>query len=271
MDGPTNNDLYAVVDDRRSNPTLTAIDAELRRTYQIATAEGMVGERDLAEVLSTFRIGTGSRLIDLGCGSAGPSTAMARETGCSVVAIDISQARLDRVDRTVSIAPLCADLNRGVPLHGPAFDGALQFDSIVHIEAKDHYLSDVRRLLRPGGRLAITSSTNGPLDDEARRRLGDVRGTIWRLSTEALLAAITAAGFTVESVRSRREQVLRWHESRRDALAEGKSELLSEMRAEEYQHALDRSSSVAELLGQSRLDMVFVAAVLPTSWTANAG
>ena len=139
----------------------------------------------------------------------------------------------------------------------------MQFDSIVHIEAKDHYLSVVRCLLRPGGRLAITSSTNGPLDDDARRRLGDVPGTIWRLSTEALLADITAAGFAIETVRSRREEVCCWHESRRDALLARRDELLSEMRTEDYQHAVDRSTSVARLLGEDRLDMMFVVAVLP--------
>ena len=254
-------DLYAAVDSRRASPLMNAIDRELRRVHRIATAEGMVGDDDLAEVIRALGIDAGTSLIDLGCGSASPSGAIASETRCPVVAIDINVARLARIDRALPIEPLCADLNNGIPLRGATFHAATQFDSIVHVESKDRHLADLRTLLRPGGRLALTSSTNASLDDDWRRRLGDVPGTIWRLSTDALVATITGAGFTVETVRSRREQVRGWQESRRDALLASRAELLSEMSAAHHRHALDRSTSVATLLRERQLDMVLVVAV----------
>ena len=255
-----NKDLYAAVDSRRASPLLAVIDRELRRAHRIATAEGMVGEDEVHEVAQSFHVADSSRLIDLGCGSAGPSGIIAQAVHCRVVAVDINAARLARIDRTLPIEPLCADLNLGIPLRPASIDGAMQFDSIVHIESKEHYLRTVRELLRPGSHLALTSSTNGPIDDHWRRRLGDVPGTIWRLSTDALIADITNAGFSVEIVRSRRAQVLGWHESRREALTTNREELLREMRLEDLNHALDRSTSVARLLADNQIDMVFMVA-----------
>ena len=67
-------DLYAAVDSRHASPLMNAIDRELRRVHRIATAEGMVGDDDLAEVNRALGIDAGTSLIDIGCGRCRPHT-----------------------------------------------------------------------------------------------------------------------------------------------------------------------------------------------------
>jgi ubiquinone/menaquinone biosynthesis C-methylase UbiE len=55
----------------------------------------------------------------------------------------------------------------------PAFDVAILVETMLAIEDKHAVLSELRRLLKPGGRLAITLEAGEPLSPSERRRLPD--------------------------------------------------------------------------------------------------
>lgn len=253
--------LYSSVDNRQAGELVQSITRRLRAEYGIATGEGMVGVAELQESITALRIVDTTRLLDLGSGSAEPSRWIAAQTGCTLLAVDVSSERVARVERSSRVNALCADLNAGLPVRSSAFDACVQYDSIVHVADRTRYLNELRRVMEPGSVLALTSSTNEALSEDERFGLGDVPGTIWRLRTSELLAVLEATGWKVTSVRSRRDAMLDFHAARRDALTAAKAELLKELPQDAFDRLVSRAATVASLLDAGRLDMVFVTAV----------
>jgi ubiquinone/menaquinone biosynthesis C-methylase UbiE len=111
--------------------------------------------------------GKGQRILDLGCG-AGSLAVMMAERGARVVAIDRSEPMLDIARRRAQ----AADLEDRITVRrlsvmeidsfpAGSFDGVVS--TLVLSELSDHeiefVLSEARRLLAPGGRLAIGEET----------------------------------------------------------------------------------------------------------------
>jgi SAM-dependent methyltransferase len=153
----------------------------------------------------------GATLLDLGCGNGRHSFAAARR-GAHVVSVDLNAESLSYV---TAIAAAMADQGEIAPtnlfaaLRGdgtalPFADGA--FDAIVVAEVLEHVwndydaLSEVRRVLKPGGTLAVTVPRYWPervcwaLSTEYHTKPGGhVR--IYRL--DELTDKLRAAGFEV--------------------------------------------------------------------------
>ncbi len=257
---PDKGSLYSAMDRRATRPTAAALDARLRAAHGIATPEGMVGDAEVEEAISVLGLTPGSVLLDLGCGSAQPSRRIVAATGCRCVAVDVAHERLTKVPRDAGFVALLADLDQCLPVAPSTADGAVQFDSVVHVDDKVAHLRRVHDALRPGSALVLTSSTNSPLTDDEARGLGDVPGTIFRLHADQLVSALSIAGFEVQSVRSRRDTVLAWHTARAAAWDEQRDALLAEMTPDEYEHGRRRSVTVSALLERGVLDMTAVVA-----------
>ena len=110
-----------------------------------------------------LELAAGDRLLDLGCGGGRHAFEAARR-GARVVALDTDLAELADV-RTLFAAmaeeaPLTAATTGGDALHLPFPDGA--FDRVVaaevleHIEPDGDALTELARVLRPGGTIAVT-------------------------------------------------------------------------------------------------------------------
>jgi ubiquinone/menaquinone biosynthesis C-methylase UbiE len=150
--------------------------------------------------------------LDLGCGD-GRLTAKLRAG--SVTAADVSRVALRRADRRVPDAEI-AVLTPDEPL--PFVDG--EFELVVCIETLEHVrdvqllLSEVRRVLRPGGGLALTTPAHSRLD--ALRLL--VRGFesgfdplsphLRFFTRRSLTQLLDAMGFEVTSVKRRHGTLL---------------------------------------------------------------
>lgn len=105
----------------------------------------------------------GERALDLGCG-AGEFTAALVEAGAVAVGADVAEAALVRARAR----------NPGVDFRIVPFDGPLPFEDnafelvwasevIEHVADTAGWLSEVRRVLAPGGRLLVTSPSHGRL------------------------------------------------------------------------------------------------------------
>lgn len=103
----------------------------------------------------------GERVVDLGCG-AGRFVAALREAGADPVGVEIADAALERARRNVP----GADFRRfdgALPLgHGEA-DLVWCSEVLEHVPDTVGLLTDVRRVLRPGGRLLLTVPDHGRL------------------------------------------------------------------------------------------------------------
>ena len=102
----------------------------------------------------------GLRVLDLGCGKGRFARRLA-EDGAAVVGLDLSAAMLaegEGLDRVRASA-------RRLPFADGAFDAVVAVEVFEHLAALDDVLREARRVLRPGGVLAIVDKNAGSLND----------------------------------------------------------------------------------------------------------
>ena len=120
-------------------------DLELRRSFALA------------------EIRPSDRVLDLGCG-AGDLTAELQSVAASVVGLDVAEAALRRARaRHPGIPFVLAELDGELPLPDNAFDVVWSSEVIEHVADTARWMSEARRVLRPGGRLLLTTPSHGRL------------------------------------------------------------------------------------------------------------
>ena len=105
----------------------------------------------------------GDRVLDLGCGQ-GDLTAVLAGTGARPLGVDVADAALRRARRRhpelrFALAPIDGPL----PLQDSTFDVVWASEVIEHVADTARWLSEVRRVLVPGGRLLVTTPNHGRL------------------------------------------------------------------------------------------------------------
>ncbi|RAV11325.1 SAM-dependent methyltransferase [Mycolicibacterium sp. GF69] len=115
----------------------------------------------------TLGVGAGTKVIDVGCG-AGRHSFEAYRRGADVIAFDQNAADLNDVDEILTAmreqgeVPLTAKAEavKGDALDLPYADGT--FDCVIaseileHVPEDDKAIAELVRVLKPGGRLAVT-------------------------------------------------------------------------------------------------------------------
>ncbi|MGC7103002.1 SAM-dependent methyltransferase [Amycolatopsis lurida] len=113
-------------------------------------------------MIGKLAVEPGWRVLDLGCGTGGPGIRLAKATGAHVVGISISTADVEQANsraRDEGVADRAEFRHANaidLPFDAESFDAVLALESIVHIPDRRHVLGQIARVLRPGGRLALT-------------------------------------------------------------------------------------------------------------------
>jgi ubiquinone/menaquinone biosynthesis C-methylase UbiE len=138
------------------------------------------------------------RALDLGAGDGRLTELIdAQElTGADVSTVALERARR-RLPATVELVELEPDAP--LPFADSAFDLVLCSETIEHVRDVQLLLSEIRRVLRPGGRLALTTPASAPLV-----RPPDPLSPHLRLFTKrSLRRLLSELGFEVVSLRRR--------------------------------------------------------------------
>lgn len=153
----------------------------------------------------------GRRILDAGCGS-GPLSAALLARGATLTAFDGSAAMVELAQRRLGddVPVVVADLAEPLPFADGEFDDVVASLVLHYLEDWAAPLSELRRVLRPGGRLIL--SVNHPFvrvfahpdeDYFATRPYSEdfdfagetVTLTLWHRPLHAMTTAFTAAGF----------------------------------------------------------------------------
>jgi ubiquinone/menaquinone biosynthesis C-methylase UbiE len=147
----------------------------------------------------------GDRALDLGCG-AGDFTAVLAEAGARVVGADVAEAALARArTRHPELDFRLVPIDGPLPFADNAFDLVWASEVIEHVADTARWLSEVRRVLAPRGRLLLTTPSHGRLRVALGgvARFSDPLGDHLHLYTRGSLASLLEDfGFAEVSVRA---------------------------------------------------------------------
>jgi SAM-dependent methyltransferase len=101
------------------------------------------------------------RALDLGCGDGRLSASVpSRE----LVAADVSAVALERARRRLPAAEIVlVEADAPLPFEDSSFELVLCAETLEHVRDVQLLLSEARRVLEPGGRLAVTTPAHGRL------------------------------------------------------------------------------------------------------------
>lgn len=103
----------------------------------------------------------GKRVLDFGCGTGYGANMLAGHVE-DVTAVDISEGAISDAAKSYPASNLHFQRiepieSRALPFPDSNFDDVISFQVIEHIEHVDRYLNEIRRVLKPGGRLLLTT------------------------------------------------------------------------------------------------------------------
>ncbi len=109
------------------------------------------------------RVRAGERVLDVGCGEGSFAAELVR-AGAQTIAIDVAREPLRRArERHPELDLRLVEAAGRWPLPDASFDVVWAGETIEHVQDTGGWLSEVRRALRPGGRLLLSTPDHGRL------------------------------------------------------------------------------------------------------------
>jgi SAM-dependent methyltransferase len=144
-----------------------ARDEVRRRTYGDEFGQsGWLTADELERFAGWLELDTGSRLLDVGCGSGGPALRLAETTGTSVVGVDVlaeGVATATQLARERGLSDRAAfvrlDAGKRLPFEDGSFDAVLSTDAMCHLPGRLDVLREWHRVTSPGARILFTDPT----------------------------------------------------------------------------------------------------------------
>lgn len=174
----------------------------------LVPADADLRESFLLEQLAVVQAGVQRppRVLDVGCGEGHFAAALTRE-GAQVLAVDVAEEPLRRL-RSLhpGIDARLVERDAALPLKDGSFDLVWGGETIEHVADTSRWLSEVRRVLRSGGLVALSTPDHGPLtrlrlalSRKAFEQCFDPRSDHLRFYTRGLLVELLA-DFGLEDV-----------------------------------------------------------------------
>ncbi len=165
------------------------------------------GEATTRRSLELVGLHPGERLLDVASGSGTSALLAARELGAEAVGVEYGEEAVRAASAAASAAGLA---HRVAFLHGDAealpvadgsFDVVLCECSLCTFPDKERAVAEIRRVLRPGGRLALSDVVveGGALREPLDGALATIACVGDALTLGGYEAVLTAAGFAISS------------------------------------------------------------------------
>ncbi|HEY8028692.1 MAG TPA: class I SAM-dependent methyltransferase [Gaiellaceae bacterium] len=151
-----------------------ADDARLRRRAAAYTGAGTVVDARVA-IVSAVAAARPSRVLEVGCGWGELAQRIADAVGVEVTATDLSPHMVE-LARAAGIAATVEDV-QSLSFPDETFDVVVAAWMLYHVPDRDRAVSEIVRVLRPGGRLVATTNSIFHLH-ELRELVGSGRSSI---------------------------------------------------------------------------------------------
>ena len=169
------------------------------------------------KALEMMPLQAGMRVLDAGCGLGSTARVLAREHGCRVTGIDVTQQFVEvarALGERMNLADQC-DFHVGsvteMPFADAAFDAAVTFHVAMNVSERDRFYAELARVMRPGAPLCAFDVMKGPTP-------GMIYPVPWAETEETSFLKSTAetsellrdAGFRIEREQSLREFAIQY-------------------------------------------------------------
>lgn len=113
----------------------------------------------IARYLFAQKYVRGKRVLDVACGTGYGSHMLALAGAKETVGIDISKSTIKQASKNYQAENLNFYQGKAKKINWPSdyFDVAVSFETIEHINKRDLFLQEVKRVLRPGGIFIIST------------------------------------------------------------------------------------------------------------------
>jgi cyclopropane fatty-acyl-phospholipid synthase-like methyltransferase len=145
--------------------------SELYRQIRIETYGEDFGQtswvttQESREIPEFLELKAGSSVLEVGCGSGGYAIHVAETTGCNLLGVDINAAGVHNANQLAATKGLAAkvrfqqcDGSESLPSGDENFDAVFSNDVLCHLPRRAHVLSEMFRVLKPGGRMLFSDA-----------------------------------------------------------------------------------------------------------------
>jgi len=113
----------------------------------------------------------GWRVCDLGCDRGGHVKTILRAKAF-VTGVEKNRDALKQAYKSGMTSYIQADLEKPIPIKGGSFDAVLALDVIEHLYARDRFIFEIARILKPGGLVFLSAPNRATAWKKTARELG---------------------------------------------------------------------------------------------------
>ena len=224
-----------------------------------------------AEIMRLLALTRDSHVLEIGSGSGRYALQVASTTGCHVLGVDINEPGVQNANQLAAAENLAervkfekCDASQPLRFSDASFDAVFSNDVLCHIPGRDKLLRELRRVLKPGGRLLFSDALviGGVISHQeiaARSSIGyflfSPPGENERMLREVGFVVVEARDTTANASQISK----RWHDARAK-----RAEALTRIEGQENFEGLQRFlSTVHRLTSERRLRRLLYCAEQP--------
>jgi SAM-dependent methyltransferase len=190
---------------RAANGPDAAVTPDSLAPFDHFHGRGLAGTQEIAARLA---LKPGEQLVDIGSGIGGPARWLAATFGVQVTGVDLTPEFCAAAEALNAVTGLAGRVRiiqgsaLALPLPDAAFDAGYSQNVIMNIADKLLFYREAFRVLRPGGRLALSNLCAGPAGEPYfPAPWATTRNTSFLQTPEAMRADLIAAGFEIVDFR----------------------------------------------------------------------
>jgi arsenite methyltransferase len=162
------------------------------------------GEELTRRAIAAMGLPRGAALADLGCGTGTSALVLAAEGNLRISAVDLSASNIERATRRMNAAGATVRFHQAdahqLPFSDQEMDGILAECSFSLFARQRAVLDEIRRVLRPGGKLAVTDmAVNGELPGDISAVIAPWTCLAETRDRESWTNLFTEAGFSIQA------------------------------------------------------------------------